>query len=430
VWLWAYLLLVTSPLLVLLAPGTSGLGFLWTFAVALGFGGLGLMCVQFFLTARLHRATAPFGIDAVFYFHRYLGVVALVLIIAHPALLIVDNPAVADFVNPLSAPPHMAAGTLAIVAALILVAVSFGRKQIRLPYEVWRMTHVLLAVAVVALALGHIGGVQYYVSAPLTRALWMAIVLSLAATLLYVRIVRPWRLLRRPYRVVDVARERGDAWTLSLAPVGHDGFAFGPGQFAWLTIGGSPFLMNDHPFSFSSSPSRPGGGLTFTIKELGDFTRTLGKVERGTRAFVDGPYGAMTLDRQDAPGYVFIAGGIGIAPIMSMLRALADRGDLRPLVLFYAYRLWERMTCREAIDQLAAELHLHVVYVLEEPPVGWAGERGRITRDVLDRHLPPGRERLTYFVCGPDLMTQAMERHLRDLGVPASRVHSELFDLV
>jgi ferredoxin-NADP reductase len=49
---------------------------------------------------------------------------------------------------------------------------------------------------------------------------------------------------------------------------------------------------------------------------------------------------------------------------------------------------------------------------------------------VLDRHLPSGRERLAYFVCGPDAMTQAMERCLRGLGVPASRVHSELFDLV
>jgi ferredoxin-NADP reductase len=70
------------------------------------------------------------------------------------------------------------------------------------------------------------------------------------------------------------------------------------------------------------------------------------------------------------------------------------------------------------------------VHVLEEPPDDWVGERGRITREVLDRHLPSGRGQLAYFVCGPDAMTQAMERWLRDLGVPPSRIHSELFDLV
>jgi predicted ferric reductase len=427
----AYLFLVTAPLLILLvAPGVPGLGLWWTFAVALGFGGLGLLCVQFFLTARLHRATAPFGIDVVYYFHRYLGVVALVLIAAHPAILVVDNPAVADFLNPLTAPWHMAAGTLAIAAILVLVAASLVRKQIRFPYEAWRVTHVLFAIVAVGLALAHIGGVQYYVSVPGTRALWIAIVLSLAGTLAYVRVLRPWRLHRRPYRVIDVRRERGDAWTLAVEPAGHEGIAFEPGQFAWLTLGGSPFLMNDHPFSFSSSPGQPHGRLEFTIKELGDFTRTIGRVERGAVAFVDGPYGAMTLDRHDADGCVFIAGGIGIAPIMSMLCTLADRGDPRPFLLFYAYRRWDRMTCREAIEDLGRRLDLRVVYVLEEPPDDWVGERGRITGDVLDRHLPSGRERLAYFVCGPDVMTQAMERCLRGLGVPASRVHSELFDLV
>jgi predicted ferric reductase len=305
-----------------------------------------------------------------------------------------------------------------------------GRKALRIPYEAWRVTHLLLAIGAVGLALVHVGGVQYYASIPQTRALWIAIVASLVWALFYVRVFRPWRLSRRPYRVVEVVPERGDAWTLAVEPAGHDGLSFEPGQFAWLTLGGSPFLMNEHPFSLSSGPSQARGRLEFTIKALGDFTRTIGQVTSGTVAFVDGPYGAMTPDRHEAPGYVFVAGGIGIAPIMSMLRALADRGDRRPLLLFHAYRQWDRMTFREGIEELEQRLDLRVVYVLEEPPDGWAGERGWMTEDLLGRHLPAGRERLVYFVCGPDAMTQAVEQWLVALGVPASRVHSELFDLV
>ncbi|MEX1128086.1 MAG: hypothetical protein WEB50_05950, partial [Vicinamibacterales bacterium] len=167
-----------------------------------------------------------------------------------------------------------------------------------------------------------------------------------------------------------------------------------------------------------------------TIKELGDFTRTIGRVPREAVAFVDGPYGAFTIDRHPAPGYVFVAGGIGIAPIVSMLRTLADRGDRRPLLLVYAYRRWERMTFRDAIEDLRSRLNLTVVFVLEEPPEEWTGERGWITREVLDRRLPEDRLLRHVFVCGPEAMTQAIERHLRSLGVPMSHVHSELFELV
>jgi ferredoxin-NADP reductase len=76
-------------------------------------------------------------------------------------------------------------------------------------------------------------------------------------------------------------------------------------------------------------------------------------------------------------------------------------------------------------------MNLRVVYVLEEPPDDWTGERGRISADLLARHLPTHvRNDRVYFVCGPEPMIQAAERGLHDLGVPMRRVHSELFHLV
>jgi predicted ferric reductase len=271
--------------------------------------------------------------------------------------------------------------------------------------------------------------VGYYVAVPWKRALWIGIVVTWIGVLGWVRLVKPWRLLRRPYRVARVAPERGDAWTLAVEPVGHPGFAFQPGQFAWVTVGRTPFSISEHPFSLASSPSTD-GRVAFTIKELGDFTRTVGRIPEGARVYLDGPYGAFTIDRHPAPGYVFIAGGIGIAPIMSMLRALADRGDQRPLVLVYAYRLWERLTFREEIEALRSRLALRVVHVLAEPPADWRGEAGLVRADLLDRHLPADRRRLVYFVCGPVPMIEAAERALHRLGIRRARVHAELFDLV
>ncbi len=429
-WIALYLALVLAPLFAMLVgPTPAGRGFWWEFAIAVGFAATTMMGVQFALTARFRRATAPYGIDIVYYFHRYLALVTIVVILAHPIVLWAVEPALLGMLDPRYAPWYLTAGVGSVLVVLVLVAVSVARKRLRIPYEVWRWTHGLLAMGAVGLALAHIQGVGYYVAVPWKRALWIGIVVTWIGVLGWVRLVKPWRLLRRPYRVARVAPERGDAWTLAVEPVGHPGFAFQPGQFAWVTVGRTPFAMSEHPFSIASSPSRD-GRVAFTIKELGDFTRTVGRIPEGERVYLDGPYGAFTIDRHPAPGYVFIAGGIGIAPIMSMLRALADRADQRPLLLVYAYRLWERLTFREEIEALRSRLALRVVHVLAEPPVDWRGEAGLVRADLLDRQLPADRRRLVYFVCGPVPMIEVAERALHRLGIPRARVHAELFDLV
>ena len=428
-WIAVYLGLVLAPLFALLV-GTpqANAGFWWDFAIALGFAGTAMMGVQFMLTARFKRAMAPFGIDIIYYFHRYIAVVALGLILAHPIILASDSPAILGFLNPLQAPWHMTAGLGSIVALTTLMVTSWWRKSLRLPYDAWRRWHSALAIAALGLALAHIGGVGHYVSAPWKRTLWTAIGIPWLGVIAYVRIVRPWWMLRRPYEVVDVRPEQGNAWTVVVEPRGHQGFPYHPGQFAWLSLRARPSAMREHPFSISSSPA-PSGRLEFTIKELGDFTATIKNMRPGETAYVDGPYGAFTIDRHQAPGYVLIAGGIGIAPLMSMLRAAADRADSRPITLFYACRRWERMTFREAVETLRSQITLRVVYVLEEPPESWQGETGRIDARVLSRHLPANRRTLQYFICGPEAMTQAVERALYGLGVPRGRLHTELFNL-
>jgi predicted ferric reductase len=430
-WIAVYLALVAAPLFVLLlAPAPAGLGFWSDFSLALGFAGTAMMGVQFVLTARFRRATAPYGIDVIYYFHRYLAVIGAVFILAHPVILVVENPVYLHLLNPWEAPWHMTAGVGSLLAALLAVGTSLWRKPLRLPYDAWRIAHVLLAIGVIVLALAHIEGVHYYVATPWKRGLWLIILASWIAVVLHVRVLKPWRLTRKPYRVVEVREERGSSWTLGMEPDGHPGLrSFEPGQFAWLMLRHSPFALKEHPFSISSAPA-PSGRLEFTIKELGDFTRTIKEVRPGETAYVDGPYGAFTIDRHPAPGYVFIAGGIGIAPMMSMLRALGERGDRRPHLLIAANSRWERITCREAAHELRARLDLTIVHVLEDPPPGWTGETGYVTAELLARHLPPDRASREYFLCGPPPMIAAVERALYRVGVPLGRSHTELFDLV
>jgi predicted ferric reductase len=385
--------------------------------------------LQFFLTGRFRAVTLPYGIDVVYHFHRAISLIAFGFILLHPVILVLSYPGTVVLLNPAVTPWWIGAGILAFLAFLAVIVTSVYRTALGLGYEVWRVIHGVAAVAAVALACVHMLGVNYYVQGHLQRGLWIGMAVGWMLPLGYVRFVKPLVLLRRPYAVDGVTKERGTSWSLALRPDGHAGMQFTPGQFAWIRVGKSPFSVREHPFSFSSSAMRA-DRVTFTIKELGDFTSTVGQIRPGTRAYLDGPHGAFTIDRHAAPGYVFIAGGVGIAPIMSMLRTFADRKDKRPLLLFYGTATMEEATFREELEELEKELALRIIYVAADPPDGWEGERGFIDAGIMARHLPENRMDLEYFVCGPQLMQQSVRHALEVLGIPLDRVQSESFHFV
>lgn len=429
-WIGLYFVLAASPLLVLLlGHAPPGRGFWRELSMGLGFAGLSMMGLQFFLTGRFKTITAPYGIDVVYHFHRLISFIAFLFIFLHPLLLLWTSPATAALLDPLSAPWWITAGSGGLAAFAVVIATSLFRLRLKLSYELWRAVHGTLAVAAVALALTHIAGVGYYVAEPIKRWLWTGMMLAWLLALVWVRILAPALMLRHPYTVTAVRPERGNSWTLDLRPDGHQGMSFQPGQFAWLTLDRSPFSIREHPFSFSSSAMHP-ELLSITIKELGDFTSTIGTVSPGTRAFLDGPYGTFSIDRHPAPGYVFIAGGVGITPIMSTLRTMAQRGDRRPLLLFYGNRTRDEITFREELEELRHSLDLRVVHILREPPDNWDGERGYLSTDILARHLPAQRLAYEYFVCGPYPMQMAVKKSLGELGLPMEKVQSESFNFV
>jgi len=423
-WIAVYVTAVLSPLVVA-AIATAGAPRTWMteFSVALGFLALMIFGLQFGLVARFQRVSAPFGMDALIQYHRQIAVVAVGFALTHPILLFIEDPAKLNLLDFLAAPTRARFAVLATLALLAVTGISVFRKRLHLSYEAWQLLHGILAVALVGCSLGHAVGVGYYSGRPETRALWLALSGGLVALLGWVRIVKPLLRLRHPWRVDDVRAERGGAWTLTLSPVGHPGLRFEPGQFAWLIAGRSPFALTQHPFSFSSSPD-PSGRLSFTIKARGDFTRSIAAIAPGIRAYLDGPHGLFTLARHDAPGFVLIAGGVGITPLISMIRSLAARNDPRPVMLFYGNKDWENVTFREELEGR------RVVHVLESPPPDWKGERGFITAELLKRHLPEGYREFRFFVCGPIPMMDAMERELVSLGVADERIVTERFEMV
>jgi predicted ferric reductase len=430
-WGGLYALLALYPLLLLLAaPAPWGGGFAEELASAMGFLALSILAMQFILTARFQWLAPPFGTDLVYAFHRHVTWVALAFALLHPVLLFGSSLRDAlRYLWPWAAPWEIATGVWSAYALVALAATSFLRRRLRLPYEPWRRLHGGLALLAVLGGLWHATQAGRLLSRPVVRWLCLAWTLGWVGLLLRVRVFKPLALRRHPWKVVEVRPERGRAVTLVLEPEGHPGFRFRSGQFVWLTLGASPFAAAEHPFSIASS-SQAAPRLELTVKVAGDFTARLQTTQVGARAFLDGPFGSMSIDGfPDADGYVFIAGGIGVAPFLSMLRTLADRGDRRHHLLIYGTNDWERTPFREALVGLQERLDLKVVHVLETPPEGWAGERGLVTEALLDRWLPRGG-RHGHFLCGPAPMMDQVEVSLARLRVPLADLHAERFDLV
>ena len=427
IWVVVYLLFILAPLFALMAGAMPPARDLWTeFSAALGYSGLAMMGLQFGLTARFRHVTEPWGEDVIYHFHRRISLIAVTLVILHPAIMIAVQPQLLLLPDVRDVPWGAVFAFISLGALIVLVVTALWRVRLNIRYETWHLAHIGLAIVAVTSGLLHMVGWGFYLADPWKRALWIGLTIFWIGLLLYVRIAKPLFMLRRPYRITEVRRERGDTSTLVMLPDGHPGFRFRPGQFGWLTVWGSPFKITGHPFSFSSSAEAAGGRVEMTIRKLGDFTNAIPDVPVGQRVYLDGPYGAFTIGNP-ADMHVLIAGGVGITPMMSMIRTLADRGDRRPVVLIYGSRDWDSITFREELEALKARLDLTVVHVLSAPPTDWTGESGHVTAEIFRRHLPPPHAEHEYFICGPNVMMDAIEKALGALGVPLSKYHSERY---
>lgn len=428
-WICLYLLVVQVPILLMLAsPVPSGRGFWLEFSVALGFVGLTQIAVQFILIARFRRVTAPYGIDIILRYHRQIAILAITLILVHPAIIVIDNPSRVTLLNPFGGNWASRSAWVSVLALVAIAVSSVFRERLKLDYEWWRLSHLTLGVIAIVFAQLHVSMAGLYTNTAWKHAVWIGTAAAMVGLVVYLRLVKPALQRGHRWRVAEIRPERGDTHALVLEPVGHGGLKFEPGQFAWLKLTPSSFTLEEHPFSFSSSAERP-ARLEFAIKELGDFTRRVGDIPVGTRAFVDGPHGAFSIDRYPAVGYVFLAGGVGITPFMSFLRTMADRGDPRPILLVYADKGWEEVAYRDELEAMRGRLDLETVYVLENPPEDWEGESGFVDAELLDRHLPEEAFERQFFICGPEPMMDAVHTALMERGVSEAQVQMERFAL-
>ncbi len=426
-----YALAALSGLIVAAAlfPGT-GNAFSYELGRSFALTAVAIVALQFALSARLHLAERPFGFDMVIRYHKAMGVLVLCLLASHPVLLALGG-AGSRLLTRLDVPWNIWFGRAALLLLLVQVLSSAFRRPLRLGFEHWRLLHNQAAL-IIGLAAVHarVTGGDFGFR-PL-QVFWIALVAIAFAAYLYHKAIRPSTLSRRPYRVVDVKPQAHRVWTISFGPpAGRQRFGFRPGQFHFVHLRrGRGLPSEEHHFTISSSPTD--SVLSSTIKESGDFTSTIGETKPGDLAAVDGPYGRFSYTYRSAESdLVFIAGGIGITPIMSMLRHMRDTGADKDALLVYVNRAERDIVFREELDAIAGgeRPRLRVVHVLTRPEGNWNGETGHLDRDRLARLIGSEYRQKMCYVCGPSPMMAKVVRALQELGVPASRIEYERFSL-
>lgn len=424
----AYPLLVLTPLAILAAlQAESDQPRIAEAGGCCAIVGFTVLSLQFVITARLRWIEAPFGLDLILAFHRTMALVAAGLLGAH-ALLVSWAEGWSLLVG-LRMPWYIWAGRVALAALLVHVILNLWRRVLRLSFERWRHVHNVFALSILAIGLTHALAVGQD-GPPGMIFVWSALMAIASGSWVYSRLIRPRLMSRRPFRVIAVKPEAPRIWTLALEPPEGEPFNYAPGQFQFLRLHGMEISAEEHPFTIASSPTRP-GHICLTIKESGDFTNQISRIRPGDHATVHGPFGRFSYTlHPDEDELVFVAAGVGITPLMSMLRHMRDRREPRSVLLIYASRRPPDMLFYGELMAMQAGAWplLTVVHVLSEPAPWWRGETGRLDADRLVR-LCEGVEGKAFYLCCAPAMTAALVRGLRHKGVSPRHIHTDHFSL-
>ena len=378
--------------------------------------GVVFLFMQFFLSARIKFFENGFGLDRMLNYHRFFGRIGLGLISLHFILIFLYQWLALGRV---SLELTNLVGLIALVGLTITAGLASTYKKLGIAYEIWKNIH-LINYILFPVALFHVfsnatgGSFLYY--------LWSALATAFSAIILY-RLYQIYRIRNNPFEVVEVRQEADDIWSLFFKGKIP---AYKPGQFLMVQLLNRGKSSSSHPFTISSSPTWK--TISITPKELGDFTSTIKETRVGDKAFIDAPYGVFSYLNYNSDELVFIAGGIGITPFMSMLRYIGDQQPDIKVTLFWANKSEKNLCFQDELELMQEKIPSFTPVLVMSGQKDWSGEQGRVNGKLIQKYVSDLKGK-DFFVCGPPPMSKAVRLELEKLKIPRDKIHFELFEL-
>lgn len=222
---------------------------------------------------------------------------------------------------------------------------------------------------------------------------------------------------KRIFKIVEIAKETPDVWTFHLIPKDGEKFEFKLGQFVNLHLD-SAF----RPYSVASCPKRERIDLTVKMVK-GKLTSKLENLKVGNEVEISGPFGNFAFD--DASELVMIACGIGITPMISHLREIADKKLNKKVILFYSEKTGKDILFGNELNTIQRDNpSVRIIYVITREKSADACECRRIDSAMIAKYVEnPSAKK--YLVCGPSDLAGNISEILDKLGVPRENIKIE-----
>ena len=386
-----------------------------------GLCGMASFSLVMILSARLKFFEKFFnGINESYTAHHIFGGLAFCLLLFHPLLLaynylLISFNAAALFLIPSANNWAQNFGTLGLFIMIVTLVVTFYTK---IKYQIWKFTHKFLGIAFI-LAFLHTFLIGGDVSTNFSLKIYLFILGILAIITYFYRTLFADYLIRVfDYTIKGVKSLPDKIWEIEFESKGRV-LNFSPGQFAFIKLYSAGMTKELHPFSFSSASGNP---LKIAVKELGDYTNKIGSLKIGDLAKIEGPFGSFNYRNFKNDKQIWIAGGIGITPFLSMARSLTDKDTNYKIDLYYSVKNESCLAFEEELEEISKKYkNINIIF--------WDTERmGFLNANVIKEDISNIGER-DIFICGPSAMMAAMKNQFLIQGVEKNKIHLEEFKL-
>ena len=354
------------------------------------------------------------GLDKIIKFQRKFSYFVMFFIFFHPVFFILSSGSYKGFIIPDFAYKPLAFG---IISFYILVGVMIASALAkRISYRVWQYIHVityLLFFFSVYHAMYWGSDLDDY------KPIYMISVFMIIIAITYRTRYKIIAAKSTKFLVKDVKKETEDTFTLNIKL--DKPFKFKAGQFCFLRLKINK-LYARHPFTISSAPGDD--VLSFTIKLAGRFTKTAIQLKENDEIFIDGPFGNFV--PKEEKDLVFIAGGVGITPFMSIIRDRLKKDTKQNITLIYGSRTESDIIFKDELESINKEWFKKVYMLNDISNLTIRCEQGYITKDIIKKYVNKPNDSL-YYICGPERMKDSAKQVLKDMSVKRKNIFVEDF---
>lgn len=385
------------------------------------------LMLQLPLAARLKWLDCIFSLPALYTLHRYNAYAILCLVIIHPIAVFAPDGILMIPFEIRYWPEWVGAALLLVICCQL--GFSQWRRSVFKAYAKWLLIHRAMGVAAMVLLIVHILYVsETFEHKGIPRTLIMVSAIAILALWSWVR-VQGTQIRKKAMSFVRIEPAGTDAYTITFEPLNQTPLNHLPGQFSFISFHSKHISKEPHPFTLSSSPSRP-NNTECTIRGCGDWTRQVANIQQGDRVYLQGPFGRFShLYLAPSREVIMVAGGIGITPMLSMLRYMNDIDDPRRIIL-----LWSNQTPKHAfglqelraMEKKLTDFRWIPIFTREKGDTGYFG---RLDRKKLASLLQSCSRNAATFLCGPPPMIKQVRLDLVEIGFPEKSIHFEAFGL-